>query len=259
MAPESTLACADAAADAEAACADEAAGAAVADMLAAMAAAAIASGAVAFPDAGAVAPEVGGAAAGTSVTATVTGIAVAMAMAVVAVVASCCAEAAGSVEAAVAAASPDDDFSADFAVSDFELPDFALEGGGASGLAPVLDGGAALASWLLGSLLAGGSEGAAFCDPPSLAAAGTLLEGDCRAGCCCVVGGVLPGSLALLLSTSAPKISFPEAESDLADLGGVLRKGTFVAASDVTLYTGGLSQWIQRMISKDRAMPVSKK
>lgn len=119
------------------ACADEATGvAAVADMLAAMAAAAIANGAVAFP-------EVGGAAgaAGASVTATVTGIAVAMAF--VAAVASCCAEAAGSVEEPVAEVSPDDDFAADFAVSDFGLPDFALEGCGASALALAPEGGVA--------------------------------------------------------------------------------------------------------------------
>jgi hypothetical protein len=109
------------------ACADEAAGAAaVADMLAAMAAAAIANGAVAFPE------EAGGAAA-VAVTATVTGIAVAMAF--IAVVAACCAEAAASVEEPVTDVSPEDDFAADFAVSDFELPDFAWDGGAA--LAPV--------------------------------------------------------------------------------------------------------------------------
>jgi hypothetical protein len=117
------------------ACADEAAGvAAVADMLAAMAAAAIANGAVAF----AVFAE-GGGAAGAPVTATVTGIAVAMAF--VAAVASWCAEAAGSVEEPVAEVSPDDDFAADFAVSDFGLPDFALEGCGASALALAPEGG----------------------------------------------------------------------------------------------------------------------
>jgi hypothetical protein len=124
-APESILACADVTAD-EAA--DEAAGAtAVADRLAAMAAAAIANGAVAFP-------EVGGAAA-VAVTATVTGIAVAMAF--IAVVAACCADAAASVEEPVTDVSPDDGFGADFAVSDFELPDFAWDGGAALALVPV--------------------------------------------------------------------------------------------------------------------------
>jgi hypothetical protein len=110
-----------------------------------MAAAAIASGALAFPEAGGVAPEVGVvAAAGASVTATITGIAVAMAF--TAVVASCCAEAVGSVEALVAEASPDDDLAPDSAVSDFEAPDFVLEGWGASGSVLALDGGVALAS-----------------------------------------------------------------------------------------------------------------
>src|ERR1700733_9838398 len=188
------------------ACADEAAGAAaVADMLAAMAAAAIAKGAVALP-------EVGGAT-GVSVTATVTGIAVAMAL--VTVAASCCAEVAGSVEEPVAEVSPLDDVAADF-----ELPDFALEGWGASALVPELalgGGAAAEAFWLLESVLAGGAAvGAAFCDPPLFAAAGALSEGDCQAG-----AGLL-ASLAVLLLTSAPKISFPGLESDLAARGGAL-------------------------------------
>jgi hypothetical protein len=100
-------------------------------MLAAMAAAAIASGAVALPEVGAL-PEVAGAA-GASVTGTVTGIAVAMAF--VTVAAFCCVEAVGSVEEPAAEVSPDDDFAVDFAVSDFELPDFAWECG--AGLALV--------------------------------------------------------------------------------------------------------------------------
>lgn len=124
-APELILACADDAGDEVA---DDAAGAAaVAEMLAAMAAAAIANGAVAFP-------EVGGAggAAAIAVTATVTGIAVAMAF--IAVAAACCAEPAASVEEPVTDVSPDDDFAADFAVSDFELPEFAWDGGAALAL-----------------------------------------------------------------------------------------------------------------------------
>jgi hypothetical protein len=211
-APESILACADEAVD-------EAAGAAaVADMLAAMAAAAIANGAVALPE---VCGEVGGAA-GVSVTATVTGIAVAMAL--VAVAASCCAEAAGSVEEPVAEVSPVDDVAADFVASDFELPDFALEGWGASALVPALAlvaGAVAEAFWLLESLLAGGGAAAPFCDPPLFAAAGALSEGDCEAGCDGAVAG-LPASLAALLLTRAPKISFPGLESDLAARGGAL-------------------------------------
>jgi hypothetical protein len=212
-APESILACADEAAD-------EAAGAAaVADMLAAMAAAAIASGAVALPEVGG---EVGGAA-GVFVTATVTGIAVAMAF--VTVAAFCCAEAAGSVEEPVAEASPVDDVAGDFVASDFELPDVALEGWGASALVPVLalvGGAAAEAFWLLESLLAGGAAAAPFCDPPLFAAAGALSEGDCRAGCGGAAAAGLLASLAVLLLTSAPKISFPGLESDLAARGGAL-------------------------------------
>jgi len=200
------------------ACADEAAGAAaVADMLAAMAAAAIAKGAVALP-------EVGGAT-GVSVTATVTGIAVAMAL--VTVAASCCAEAAGSVEEPAAEASADDEVAADFAVSDFELLDFALEGCGASefalddGAAP--EGGAAAeVFWLPEPLLVDGAAGAVFCDPPLVAAAGALSEGDCQAGGGCGAAVWLLASLAVLPSTSAPKISFPGVESDLAARGGAL-------------------------------------
>jgi hypothetical protein len=107
------------------ACTAEAAGAAVAvaDMLAAMAAAAIANGAVALPEVGAL-PDVAGAA-GATVTATVTGIAVAMAF--VTVAASCGVEAVGPVEELAPAVSSDDDFAVDFAVSDFELPDFVRE------------------------------------------------------------------------------------------------------------------------------------
>jgi hypothetical protein len=200
------------------ACVNEAAGAAaVADMLAAMAAAAIAKGAVALP-------EVGGAT-GVSVTATATGIAVAIAF--VAVAASCCAEAAGSVEEPAAEVSAEDEVAADFAVSDVELLDFPLEGCGASELA--LEGGAAPEGgaaaevfWLPEPLLVDGAAGAVFCDPPLVAAAGVLSEGDCQAGC---GGGVAVGllaSLAVLLSTSAPKISFPAGESDLAARGGAL-------------------------------------
>jgi hypothetical protein len=67
-----------------------------------------------------------------------------------------------------------------------------------------------------------GAEGAAFCDPPLFAATGVLSERDCPAGCGGAVAAELLGSLAVLLSTSAPKISFPGFESDLAGLGGAL-------------------------------------
>jgi hypothetical protein len=102
---------------------------------------------------------------------------------------------------------------------------------------------------LLESLLADGFAGAAFCDPPLFAPSGGVSELDRPAG----RGGAV---VAELLSTSVSKISFPEVESDLAARGGALWKGTFVAASVVTLCTGGLSQWVQPVISKDRAMPI---
>lgn len=61
-----------------------------------------------------------------------------------------------------------------------------------------------------GSLLADGFAGAAFCDPPSFAAAGGVSERDRPTGCSGVVVAELLASPAELLSTSAPKISFPE-------------------------------------------------
>jgi hypothetical protein len=68
---------------------------------------------------------------------------------------------------------------------------------------------------LLESLLADGSAGPAFCDPPLFEAGGALSERDCEAGC----GG---GVAVELLSTSAPKIPLPGLESDLAARGGAL-------------------------------------
>lgn len=112
---------------------------------------------------------------------------------------------------------------------------------------------------MLELLLADGLVGAAFCDPPMFAAAGALSERDGEAGCGGATAAEWLASLLLLLSTSAPKIPFPGLELDLAARGGALWKGTFVAASDVTLYTGGLSQWVQPVISKDRATPNSPK
>jgi hypothetical protein len=110
---------------------------------------------------------------------------------------------------------------------------------------------------LLESLLVDGPGGAALCDPPLFAAGGALSERNCEAGCGGGVAVELLASLLVLLSTSAPKILLPGLESDLTARGGALWKGTFVAGSDVTLYTGGLSQWFQPMISKDRATPLS--
>ena len=71
---------------------------------------------------------------------------------------------------------------------------------------------------MLASLLADGSAGPAFCDPPLFAAGGALSERDCEAGC----GGGAAVELLVLLSTSAPKIPLPGLESDLAARGGAL-------------------------------------
>lgn len=71
---------------------------------------------------------------------------------------------------------------------------------------------------MLESLLADGSAGPAFCDPPLFAAGGALSERDCEAGC----GGDAAVELLVLLSTSAPKIPLPGLESDLAARGGAL-------------------------------------
>jgi hypothetical protein len=72
------------------------------------------------------------------------------------------------------------------------------------------------------SLLADGSEGAAFCDPPLFAAGAALSERDCRAGCGGAVEAELLPSLVVLLSTKAPKMPLPGLESDLAARGGAL-------------------------------------
>jgi hypothetical protein len=69
----------------------------------------------------------------------------------------------------------------------------------------------------------------------------------CAGGGCVVVGArSFPASAGVLLSTIASKLS-PRAESepasDLAGLCGAPWKDTFDAASDVTLYTGGLYSW----------------
>jgi hypothetical protein len=57
-----------------------------------------------------------------------------------------------------------------------------------------------------------------------------------------------------LLSTSDAKL--PDVErSSLAGFGRASWNDTLEAVSDVTLNTGGLSRWIQRSISKDRAIP----
>ena len=100
-------------------CADGTDGAAVTGVLAAIAAAAIASGAVPVPDVGV--------AAGTSVGATGTGIATATGFGVVTDGASCCVEAAGAVEEPVAAIVSETGFSIVFGAPVFEAPDFAFD------------------------------------------------------------------------------------------------------------------------------------
>ena len=63
-------------------------------------------------------------------------------------------------------------------------------------------------------------------------------------GCCGAVEAALLASLAVLLSTSAPKMSFAGAWLDRADHCAAPWNDTFAAASKLTLNTGhGLSQW----------------
>jgi hypothetical protein len=69
-----------------------------------------------------------------------------------------------------------------------------------------------------------------------------LLFGGAGGGCC-ASGAALLASEAVLLSTSAPKMSFPDGWSYLAGLCVAPWKDAFAAASDVTLNTGGLSHW----------------
>jgi hypothetical protein len=235
-APESILVCADDAAGA--------AGAADAGELAAIAAAAIASGAVALPGAGV--------AAGTSVDAIMTGIATATAFGVIADGPSCFAEAAGTAEESAAEVLSEAGLSVDFSVPAFEALDFALDRWTAAVLAAALaaalesESCLAVASRSSELFRAAWSEDAASRERVLSAVAAASSERRCDADCCCAVevARSLPVSAAALLSTSAPKRSFPDDGSDLTDLCGGPWKDTFVGASGVTLYTGGLSRWI---------------
>jgi hypothetical protein len=97
---------------------------------------------------------------------------------------------------------------------------------------------------LLGSLLAGWLA-ALFAGPELSAAGGALLLslfGGAGGGCCAIEAALL-ASEAVLLSTSAPKKSFPGGWSYRAGLCAAPWKDAFAAASDVTLNTGGLSRW----------------
>jgi hypothetical protein len=95
---------------------------------------------------------------------------------------------------------------------------------------------------LLGSLLAGSLAAALLAGLELAAAGGALLLGG-AGGCCCAGEAALLASEAVLLSTSAPKMSFPGGWSYRAGLCAAPWKDAFAAASDVTLNTGGLSQW----------------
>ncbi len=75
---------------------------------------------------------------------------------------------------------------------------------------------------MLESLLADGSAGAVFGDPPLFAAGGALSERYGQAGCGGAVEVELVASLVVLLSTKAPKIPLLELESDLTARGGAL-------------------------------------
>lgn len=151
-------------------------------------------------------------AAGTPVNATAAGIATADGAG--ADVAACCAEAAGPVESA-ADVSPEVGCVVDVAASAPEVAGFARERGGASelalasALALASEGGRAVAFWLFESFLAGWPEAA-----PSrglLCAGGDASLGRCAADCSCatVVARALLASAAVLLSTSAAKLSCP--------------------------------------------------
>jgi hypothetical protein len=111
------------------ACSGDDPSAAVADWLAAMAAAAIASGAVPLPDAGD--PVAGAPVAGVAVTATSTGTATASGLGVVGVLVPSCVVAVEPAES-VAEVSPDDEVALEFVEPSFELVDLLRERGGAS-------------------------------------------------------------------------------------------------------------------------------
>jgi hypothetical protein len=201
-------------------CAADAAGASVAAELATIAAAAIASGSVALPDAGE--------AAGTFAAATVTGIATAIGFGVVKADPSCWAGAAGSATEAASAwaagASSESDFAVDFASSVFEAPDLVLVRWTASVCASALVSERCLiaASRSSESFCAALSADAALRDCLRSAAADASSERRRDADCSCAVefARSLLVSAAVLLSTSAPKLSFPGDGSERAGRGG---------------------------------------
>jgi hypothetical protein len=193
--------------------------------LAAIAAAAIASGAVALPD--------DGEAAGTIVDAIATGITTATGVGVVAAGPSCCAGLAGLAGLALESAaglSLEDGFAVDFVSSVFEVSDFALERWVPSAFVFAF-------AFAFASALASASERclAALRSPESALAVWSAAEvsrdrlmsaaADVSSERRCGADGsgarpLLLVSAVALLSTSAAKLSFPGDWSDRAGLGG---------------------------------------
>jgi len=222
-------------------CADDA-WAEMACELAAIAAAAIASGAVALPEAGV--------AAGVLVATVVTGITTATGVGVATDNPACWARMVGS----TAGVSPVVEVAPDFVVPDFAASAFFPDGCVPSVLAvPLALPPLALLPLasevcpelllpLLGSLLFGGLAAALFAGPEWLSAAGggALSERlGAAGGCCgCAVEAALLLSEAVLLSTNAAKMSFPGAWSARAERCAAPWKDTFAATSELTLTTG---------------------
>ena len=184
-----------------------------------MAAAAIASGAVALPDVGVA---LGASVVGTArASVTATGLCV--------VIDSGCARTAGTLEESDGEAVPEDDFSADFAVPDFAAPDFVVDGWAALllALAPALASDACPVVAAPELLLVVWPDAAVSPDWVLSAGADVLSEprweeDDWGAGDgCCAVGAALSVSAAvLLLSTSDPKLSPACDGSERAGFGG---------------------------------------
>src|SRR5258708_15080849 len=212
-------------------CGDDGSGAADAGELAAIAAAAIASGAVALPDAGV--------AVGICVDARITGIATATAFGVVTDAASCCAEAA-TVEASGAEVVSEEDFSVDFFSVDVAVPAFkVLDCWTASVLAaePCL----ATASRSSELVPAGWSAGAASRDRLVSAAVDASSVRRCDADCGCAVelARSLPVSAGARLSTSPRRPSLPSAGSGFARFRHPACQDNLVSASYLSLATRG--------------------
>jgi hypothetical protein len=213
--------------------------------LAAMAAAASASGAVPLPDALiAVVAEVAGVAAGTFVDAMTTGITMATAFGTAEDGPPGCADAVGSVEEV----SSEDDFSFDFVVPALEVSAFALDCWVAVALASVFEAVLAVEACPAALEL---SEALFAAWPVAVESEDCVLfwvveESSVRRGGAGGVGAadvvpLLPGALfvaAALLSSRAPKRSLPCDGSVLAGRCGATWKVGVIAASDVTLDTG---------------------